>query len=71
MKEKIDLTFMNTSIEDLASTLHCAEVNNTKHIISSAVLQKALELACRRGKKTKARLIQRYIKKMIKKERME
>jgi hypothetical protein len=65
--EKIDTSFINTSVEDLQSSLYFAEANGSR-IFNSAVLQKAFAAATRRGEKTKARLIQRYIKKAIKKE---
>lgn len=68
-KKKSDLDFINTSVDDLQSTLHCAEVNKDS-IFNSAILQKAFKATTRRGEKTKARLIQRYIQKAIKKERM-
>jgi len=68
-KEKIDISFINTSVDDLRSSLSCAEANNSR-IFNSAVLQKAFDAVSRRGEKSKARLLQQYIKKAIKKERM-
>jgi len=69
MDEKIDISFINTSVDDLRSSLSCAETNGSR-IFNSAVLQKAFDAVSRRGEKTKARLLQQYIKKAIKKERM-
>jgi hypothetical protein len=59
---------VNTSVEDMRSSLACAEANGT-YSFNSAVLQMAYEVVSKRGEKTKARIIQRYIKKAIKKER--
>lgn len=69
MDKKIDISFINTSVEDLRASISCAE-SNGYDIFNSAVLQKAYEACVKRGEKTKARLIQQYIKKAIKKERM-
>lgn len=69
MDKKIDISFINTSVEDLRASLSCAK-SNGYDIFNSAVLQKAYEACVKRGEKTKARLIQQYIKKAIKKERM-
>lgn len=63
------MSFINTSVDDLRSSLSCAEANGTR-IFNSAILKKAYEAVTKRGEKTKARLIQQYIKKAIKKERM-
>lgn len=68
--EKFDISFVNTSVEDLQSSLACAEANGS-YIFNSAVLQKAFNVVARRGEKTKASLILRYIKKAIKKERYD
>jgi hypothetical protein len=68
MSERIDISFINTSVEDLQSSLSCAESNNSR-IFSSDVLLKAHAAVVRRGEKTKAILIQRYLKKAIKKEK--
>ena len=68
-KKKAALDLVNTSVEDMQSSLACAESNGT-YIFNSAVLQMAYEVVSRRSEKTKARIIQRYLKKAIKKERM-
>lgn len=69
MAKKVDMSFINTSVDDLRAHLSCAETNGYD-IFNSAVLQKAFDACVKRGEKTKARLIQQYIKKAIKKERM-
>lgn len=54
---------INTSADDMATSLRCAEVNGNLDI---EVLRRALMLVGHRGEKTKVRILQRYIRKMEK-----
>ena len=53
----------NTSVQDLQSSLSCAEANDELNI---DVLREAYRLVTRRGEFTKAKLLDRYIRKLIK-----
>jgi len=53
----------NTSVQDLQSSLSCAEANDELNI---DVLREAYRLVTRRGESTKAKLLDRYIRKIIK-----
>ena len=53
----------NTSVQDLQSSLSCAEANYELNI---DVLREAYRLVTRRGESTKAKLLDRYIRKIIK-----
>jgi len=57
---------VNTSVEDMRSTLQCALANRTP--ISQLVLIEALNLVKRRGEKTKANILKSYLRKALVKE---
>ena len=52
---------VNTSADDMASSLHCAEVNGDLDI---EVLREALKVVIAKGMATKVRILQRYIRKL-------
>lgn len=52
---------VNTSVDDMGSSLHCSEVNSDMDI---TVLREALAVVIFRGEPTKARILQRYIRKL-------
>lgn len=62
-------SLVNTSVEDMTSSLKCAE-NNKYDSFSSAILKRAYDIVVKRGEKTKARVIKSFYKKAIKFERM-
>jgi S-adenosylmethionine:diacylglycerol 3-amino-3-carboxypropyl transferase len=59
---------INTSVEDMQSTLRCAEVNKSA-LFNSAILQIAYDRVVKRNEKTKARILKSFIQKAIKFER--
>lgn len=54
---------VNTSVDDMRSSLECAECEKRLNIHT---LRAALEVVTRRGEKTKAKMLASYIKKLEK-----
>jgi hypothetical protein len=54
---------VNTSVEDMKSSLDCAYRGGT---LNQGLLLDALKIAESRGEKTKALIIERFLKKLVK-----
>ena len=52
-----------TSIEDMKTSLDCAEHNDRRYSI--AILQQALNMSIKMGEKTRAKILQARIKRYI------